>query len=103
MTELKNIVALLLEIIVFLIIGYIFIMNVLKYSYELLDIKFLGNVWVIWFGVSYLLFALYTLIGRIYIDSNIYRQRMTSWIFWLLFIGAIYVVFIPFAKGKIPF
>lgn len=103
--EWKKVVLSLLEIIVILSIGLLFTTYILRPIYENFGIQFTGNVWVNWFGLSYILFVLYSLIVGIFIfqESNIFKQRRTSVIFWLIFIGSIYVVFIPFIKGENPF
>lgn len=103
--EWKKVVLSLLEIIVILSIGFLFTTYILRPIYENFGIQFTGDVWVNWFGLSYILFVLYSLIVGIFIfqESNIFKQRRTSVIFWLIFIGSIYVVFIPFIKGENPF
>ncbi len=103
--EWKKVVLSLLEIIVILSIGLLFTTYILRPIYENFGIQFTGDVWVNWFGLSYILFVLYSLIVRIFIfqESNIFKQRRTSVLFWLIFIGSIYVVFIPFIKGENPF
>ncbi len=94
-----------LEILVFLVIGFILTENVLRTIYENFGISFMGNVWVNWFGVSYLLFFLYTIIRGLFINknNNLLRERITSIVFWVLFIGSAYAIFIPFVKGENPF
>lgn len=103
--EWKKVVLSLLEIIVILSIGLLFTTYILRPIYENFGIQFTGDVWVNWFGLSYILFVLYSLIVGIFIfqESNIFKQRRTSVLFWLIFIGSIYVVFIPFIKGENPF
>ncbi|PAE43442.1 hypothetical protein [Bacillus sp. 7884-1] len=94
-----------LEILVFLVIGFILTENVLRTIYENFGISFMGNVWVNWFGVSYLLFFLYTIIRGLFINknNNLLRERITSIVFWVLFIGSVYAILIPFVKGENPF
>lgn len=94
-----------LETLVFLVIGFILTDKILKTIYENFGISFTGDVWVNWFGVSYLLFFLYTFIRWLFINKhhNLFKKRKSSIIFWLLFIGAIYAVFIPFVIGENPF
>lgn len=103
--EWKKVVLSLLEIIVILSIGFLFTTYILRPIYENFGIQFTGDVWVNLFGLSYILFVLYSLIVGIFIfqESNIFKQRRTSVLFWLIFIGSIYVVFIPFIKGENPF
>lgn len=95
------------EILISLVIGFILTVNVnvLKTIYETFDISFTGDVWINWFGVSYLLFFLYTIIRGLIINKNnvLLKKRITSIIFWLLFIGSVYAIFIPFVKGENPF
>ncbi|MFJ9462236.1 hypothetical protein [Viridibacillus arvi] len=94
-----------IEIIVILSIGLLFTIYILRPIYENFGIQFTGNVWVNWFGVSYILFVLYSLIVGLVIsrESILFKQRLTSVLFWLIFIGSNYVVFIPFIKGGNPF
>jgi hypothetical protein len=94
-----------IEIFLTLATGLLFTVYILKPIYESFGIKFMGNVWVNWFGISYILFVLYTLIVALFLfkDSILFKHRLTSVFFWLVFIGANYVVFIPFVKGENPF
>ncbi|QFG00042.1 hypothetical protein PB01_15085 [Psychrobacillus glaciei] len=93
------------EIIIYLILGLVLTENGLRVIYENSGIPFLGNVWVNWFGVSYLLFFFYTMIRRLFFQKNnaFYSERAKSIVFWMLFFVSIYVVFIPFYLGKNPF
>ena len=101
----KTYAIIMFETLVFLVIGFILTENVLRTIYENFGISFTGNVWVNWFGVSYLLFFLYTIMRGLFINknNNLLKKRITSIIFWLLFIGSIYAIFIPFVKGENPF
>lgn len=94
-----------LKIIVFLGIGFIVTDHLLKEIYESNGIRFTGNIWVNWFGVTYLLYFLYTIIlglfSQKYKHGN--KKLIPSNIFWILFLVAVYVVCIPFIKGENPF
>ena len=105
MDELKKVVLSLLEIIVILSIGLLITTYILRPIYVNFGIQFTGNVWVNWFGLSYILFVLYSLIVSLFIfrENILFKQRRTSVLFWLIFIGSSYVVFIPFIKGENPF
>ncbi|MCW3491691.1 hypothetical protein [Dethiobacter alkaliphilus] len=105
MSELKEFVFSLVEIFIILAIGLLFTIYILLPVYESFGISFMGNVWVNWFGVSYILYVLYSLIAGLFIfkGSVLFKQRFTLVVFWLVFIGANYVVFIPFFKGENPF
>jgi hypothetical protein len=105
MQGLKKDVVILLESIIFLAIGLLLTVNVASKIYESFGIEFIGNVWVNWFGVSYFLFVLYTVITGLFIMKNTiyYKQRLKSKFFWFLFIGSIYIISIPFVKGENPF
>lgn len=94
-----------IEIIIFLVIGFILTENVLRVVYENSGIRFMGNVWVNWFGVSFLLFCLYTVFRGLLISKEniLLKERMKSILFWLIFIGSVYAVFIPFLRGENPF
>lgn len=97
MKELKNVVIRLIEMILTLSAGLLFTVYILKPIYENFGIKFTGNVWVNWFGVSYIFWVLYTFIAGLYFskESTVFKKRFTSVFFWLIFIGSTYVVFIP--------
>ncbi len=101
----KKIIFKLAEMLALLSIGLLFTIYILRPVYENYGIAFTGNVWVNWFGVAYIFFVLYTLIFGLFIfkGNNLFKQRLTSVIFWLHFIGSNYVVFIPFIKGENPF
>lgn len=103
--ELKKAGLRLIEISTFLSIGLLFTVYILRPIYENFGIQFTGNVWVNWFGVAYIFFVLYTLVFGLCIskESVLFKQRLISVVFWLIFIGSNYVVFIPFLKGENPF
>ena len=92
-------------ILFYLLIGFILTVNGLNVIYEYFGIPFTGNVWVNWFGISYLVYFFHTIIRGLFIHNNrqLFKERFTSILFWVLFIGALYVVFIPFIKGENPF
>lgn len=89
----------------FLIIGFVLTETVLRSVYESFGISYLGNVWINWFAVSYLLYFLYTIINCLFENKNIelFKDRKTSIVFWVLLLISVYVVFIPFIKGENPF
>lgn len=95
----------LIEIILMLSIGLLFTLYILKPIYENFGIQFLGNVWVNWFGVSYIFFVLYSVVVGLSIlkENIVFKQRLTSVLFWLIFIASIFVVIIPFIIGENPF
>lgn len=88
--ELNKVVLRLIEITVILSIGLLFTVNILRPIYENFGIQFTGNLWVNWFGVSYILYVLYSLIVSlcIYKESILFKQRLRSILFWLIFIGS---------------
>lgn len=94
-----------LKILLFLVIGFVLTENVLRVVYEYFGILFQGNVWVNWFGVSYLLYFFYTIFHVLFINKNnyLYQERIRFISFWVFFIGSVYVVCIPFIKGENPF
>ena len=91
------------EIIIFLVVGFLLTEKVLSNIYESAGIAYLGNVGVVWFGFSFILFCLYTLF-RTYVlskKSPLLNERITSLTFWLVFVWSVYSVFSPFVKGEI--
>ncbi|WP_078380672.1 hypothetical protein [Sutcliffiella halmapala] len=105
MHELLKVAFRLFEILFFLTIGFLLTESVLKNIYDSFGIKLIGNVWVNWFGVSYILFALYVIVvGQLLKkDYVLYNLRLSSSLFWVLFIASIFTVLIPFVKGEHPF
>ena len=101
----KKVVLRSIEIFIILSIGLLFTVYILKPIYENFGIQFTGNVWVNWFGVSYIFFVLYSLIIGLCISkgSILFKKRLTSVLFWLIFMGSNYVVLIPFLIGENPF
>lgn len=95
----------LLELITFLISGFLFTYYVLSNIYKDVGIDVLGNVWVNWFGVSYFFFVLYNIVAGLLIKKNAiyFTLRLKSKTFWFLFVVSIYTIFIPFAIGENPF
>lgn len=94
----------LIEIILFLIIGFLLTDNVLKNVYERAGIRFIGNVWVIWFGLSFTVFALYTIVLSFFSKENRFpKERLTSKTFWVIVTASIVGIFVPFFVGEIPF
>lgn len=105
MTQSKKDVLFSLELLFFLILGFILTYNFMGPFYAAFDISFMGNIWVNWFGLSYVLFVLYSLLSGLIISKlrTIYKNRLTSKIFWILLIGSIYILVAPFIKGENPF
>lgn len=105
MTIWKMYLITIIEIILFLVVGFLLTDNVLKNVYESAGISFTGNVWVVWFGLSFMLFGLYTIVLAFFIskENQLLKERLTSKTFWIIVIASIVGVFVPFFIGKIPF
>lgn len=101
----KKVIIRLIEVISIFSIGFLLTEFLLWPIYEKYGIQFMGNVWVNWLGVSYIVFVAYTLVVGQYIlkESLLFKKRRTSILFWLMLIASSYVVFIPFIKGENPF
>ncbi|RNA67115.1 hypothetical protein [Alteribacter keqinensis] len=93
------------EAFIFLGLGLVVTLLVLRDIYEGFGIMFLGNTWVTWFAVSFLLFAVYSLAAKfVFVKSNeFYRKRIRSISFLVGFAGALYIVTVPFFKGELLF
>ncbi|MDQ0297761.1 hypothetical protein J2S78_000169 [Salibacterium salarium] len=91
------------EIIIFLTIGFILAESVLSRIYENVGIAYMGSVGNVWFGLSFLLFCLYTLFRSFVLPKKNYllKERITSLTFWIVFVLCIYAVTYPFIKGEI--
>ncbi|MFS0783513.1 hypothetical protein [Bacillus sp. 1P06AnD] len=103
MSEFKKASFLSLEILLSLALGLLFTIYVLKYIYENSGFSLSGNVWVNWFGISYFIFFLYSLAIGLSKGGSIFKKRISSTFFWILFLGSIYIVFIPLFIDKNPF
>ena len=92
-----------IEIVVFLVTGFFLSDTVLRRIYEAFDIAFMGNIWTVWFGLSFLLFCIFTLFRRFILvnKSPVLVGRISSVTFWIVFILSIYGVFSPFVTGEI--
>ncbi|WP_088033245.1 hypothetical protein [Evansella clarkii] len=94
-----------IELFFFLALGFYLTVNIAGNFYGRYGIEFMGNIWVNWFGISYFFFVIYAAIMGFFIFSevNFYNRFLTSNIFWLLFVGSIYIIIVPFLKGENPF
>jgi len=103
MDTLKMYITTVFEIIIFLALGFFLSDNVLRRIYEGFDIAYMGNIWTVWFGLSFILFCLFTLFRRFILSNNslLLEERITSITFWIIFILSIYGVFSPFVTGEI--
>lgn len=105
MSELKKVAFISSEVLFFLVIGLFLLLYIVKDFYAIYEIELLGNIWINWFGISYILFALNTLIIGLFLfkDKFYFRRRLTSLSFWILFIGANAIFISPFIIGHNPF
>lgn len=94
-----------LTVLIYLSVGFIVTHYFLSVVYESNGIRFIGNVWMNWFGVSFLIYFIYTMIGGLFIKKKnaALTTRIKSTSFWVLFVVALYIVLIPFIKGENPF
>lgn len=94
-----------LELMFFFVIGLLFTIYIASNIYESFGIVFMGNVWVNWFGISFFIFGLHSIIVRLLLlkSSTIFIDRLNSKLFWLFFASSVYIVIIPFILGKNPF
>jgi magnesium-transporting ATPase (P-type) len=94
-----------IELFFFLALGFYLTVNMAGNFYGRYGIEFMGNIWVNWFGISYFLFVVYIAIMGflIFKEVKFYNRFLKSKIFWLLFVGSIYIIVVPFLKGENPF
>ncbi|CAG9621533.1 hypothetical protein [Sutcliffiella rhizosphaerae] len=105
MTEWKKVVIRLMEIMIIFAGGLLLTIYILKPIYTAFGILLIGNIWVNWFGVSYFLFTVYTIMVGLFLwkENILFQKRISSKLFWVMFLIANYVIFIPFIKGENPF
>ncbi|MBP3950913.1 hypothetical protein [Bacillus suaedae] len=94
-----------IELLFFLVLGLYLTSDFAGRFYGSYGIEFMGNIWVNWFGISYFLFVIYTIIMGVFLFKEVtfYKRLLRSNIFWLLFIVSIYIILVPFIKGENPF
>ena len=92
-----------LELILFLVIGLLITIYLDSNIYESFGIEFVGNLWVNWFGISFFVFSIYSIITRFFLKNLVIIDRLKSKLYWSFFAGSIIIVFIPFVLGKNPF
>lgn len=94
----------LIEVFLSLYIGFILTENSLRAIYENSGIVFKGNVWINWFGLSFILFALFSVVrGLLSKDKTQVKNRLHSKVFWLVFAISVALICIPFFLGKNPY
>ncbi|MEC5425710.1 hypothetical protein QGM71_19765 [Virgibacillus sp. C22-A2] len=103
MSEWKLASIVIIEILFASAIGLLLTIYTLGPSYEQLDITFQGNVWVIWFAVSIILFSITTITVSFYSVKYPLKKRLQTWMFWFLFVGAIVIIILPYFKGEVPY
>lgn len=93
------------EPLIFLVVGRFFTLYMLRPLYEVLGVAFVGNVWVIWFAASYLLYVLYAYIVVHWLkkDNAYLIARLKSKFFWIVCAVAALIVIVPFFVGRNPF
>ncbi len=94
-----------IELLFFLALGFYLTISIASNFYGKYGIEFMGNIWVNWFGISYFIFGVYVAIMGLFLlrDVKFYNQFLKSKVFWLLFVGSIYIILVPFFKGENPF
>ncbi len=99
----KGYLVTLIEIICFLVVGFILTDFALSKLYESVGISFVGNVGSVWVGLSFILFSLYTLFKTYVLShkSPLLIGRINSLIFWMILILSVYSVVSPFVRGAI--
>lgn len=94
-----------IELLFFVLLGFYLTSSFAGYFYGSYGIKFMGNIWVNWFGISYFLFVIYTVIMGVFLFKEVtfYKRFLRSNVFWVLFIVSIYIILVPFIEGENPF
>lgn len=92
-----------IEIIIFLFVGYFLSELVLSEIYESAGIPYVGRIGVIWFGISFVLFCVYTLFRSYFLKQQtpILKDRISSATFKFVFLLSLIAVFYPFVFGQI--
>lgn len=60
-----------MEVVLFLVIGYFFTVNIASNLYENQGNAFVGNVWVNWFEISYCLFVINTIVMGVFLFREV--------------------------------
>ncbi|KHF41254.1 hypothetical protein [Halalkalibacter okhensis] len=94
-----------IELLFFLALGFYLTVSVAEAFYGSFGIEFTGNIWVNWFGISFFLFVIYTVIMGLFLFKHVgfYRKFLELKLYWVLCCVAIYIIVIPFIRGENPF
>ena len=104
MDQLKGYYWTIFEVFLALLIGSITTNVIIRQLYELNDVQFLGNISVIWFSVSFMIYGLESLIRLlIWKNSEQLKKRISGYFFWSVLFISIIIVLIPIFKGEIPY
>lgn len=104
MNQLKGYYWTIFEVFIALIIGSITTQVVIRQLYEKNDVEFIGNLSVIWFSVSFIIYGIESLIRLlIWKNSELLKKRIRGYSFWAVFLFAILLLLIPILKGEIPY
>lgn len=104
MNQLKVSYWTILELFIALIIGSITTQVVIKQLYEMNDVQFSGNISVIWFSVSFIIYGIESFIRLlIWKNSVTLKKRFRGYSFWAVFLFSLIVLLIPIFKGEIPY
>ncbi|GGI13499.1 hypothetical protein [Gottfriedia solisilvae] len=104
MDQLKSYYWTIFEVFLALLIGSITTNIIIRQLYAINDVQFLGNISVIWFSVSFMIFGLESLIRLlIWKNSEQLKKRIRGYFFWAVFFISIIILIIPILKGEIPY
>ncbi|MET3194819.1 hypothetical protein [Bacillus sp. OAE603] len=104
MDQLKGYYWTIFEVFLALLTGSITTNVIIRQLYAINDVQFLGNISVIWFSVSFMIYGLESLIRLlIWKNSEQLKKRIRGYFFGAVFFISIIILIIPILKGEIPY
>lgn len=104
MDQLKGYYWTIFEVFLALLIGSITTNVIIRQLYQINDVQFLGNISVIWFSVSFIIYGIESLIRLlIWKNSEQLKRRISGYFFWVVLFLSFIILIIPILKGEIPY
>lgn len=104
MDQLKGYYWTIFEVFLALLFGSITTNVIIRQLYEINEVQFSGNISVIWFSVSFIIYGIETLIRLlIWKNSEQLKKRIRGYFFWAVLFFSIIILLIPIYKGGIPY
>lgn len=99
----KDITIFLSLIILILAVGFFKTHYIYRPILNFFDIQFSGNVWVLWFACSYILYVSYLILVTLLGERNYIKEIFSSSIAWIVLGLSLIAIIVPLIYGEIPY